>query len=332
MRILHATANPGNQGMKLSRAQRKLGYDSDCLVGRQGYANFGADIDLRLDRANSLVGSFRKFIALCRCLTKYDVFHFHSVTFINPCIDIVFLRILRKKVIFHCHGVELIRALDPERAKTLYGGEFSFLVKIVMKLNIHLFTKFSNTVLVSEPDLLVYIPKAVWIPQPTDLDYWSISNASKSRDRIVRIAHAPSDKQKKGTKYIIFAVNELKRLGYKIELEVIHGIPYTEVKPRIQEADIFIDQLLAGWYGNAAVEALALKKPVCAYIRDDMVGYLGDCPIVNANSSNLAQKLQLLIENRSLRKQLGVLGRKYVEKYHNTNIIAKKLVEIYVSV
>ena len=329
MRILHGTTNPGNQGMKISRAQRKLGHRSDCLVSNQGYAKFGADIDLGLNNTSSLTAYIKRFIAFCKYLPRYDVFHFHSVTFLNPCIDIPILRILRKKVIFHCHGVELIRVLDPELAKTLYGGEFGRITKAIMRINIWLFNRFSNAVLVSEPDLLPYVPNAIWVPQPTDRDYWKSPDEGKLSRGQVRIVHAPSDKRTKGTKYVVSAVDKLRNLGYEVELEVIHGVPYAEVKGHVQRADIFIDQLLGGWYGNATVEAMALRKPVCVYIRDDMKKYLKGCPIINVSPSNLVDKLKPLIRSETLRKNLGARGRKYVEKYHDSMKIAEELIELY---
>ncbi|MDD3072408.1 MAG: aminotransferase, partial [Candidatus Pacebacteria bacterium] len=40
-------------------------------------------------------------------------------------------------------------------------------------------------------------------------------------------------------------------------------------------------------------------------------------PILSTSPENIKDNLRLLVENPSLRKELGEAGRKYVEKYHS---------------
>ena len=42
-----------------------------------------------------------------------------------------------------------------------------------------------------------------------------------------------------------------------------------EALGRLAAADLVVDQLVLGWYGAVAVEAMALGRPVLAYIRED---------------------------------------------------------------
>ena len=43
--------------------------------------------------------------------------------------------------------------------------------------------------------------------------------------------------------------------------------PHAEAMKLYAQADLVIDQLLAGWYGGFAVETMAMGKPVVCYIR-----------------------------------------------------------------
>src|SRR4029078_5845217 len=83
----------------------------------------------------------------------------------------------------------------------------------------------------------------------------------------VRIAHAPTHFGAKGTNFVLAAIAELRSMGIAFEFDLIQGVPHDEAIARIAQCDLFVDQLLAGWYGGAAVEAMMLGKPVIDYIR-----------------------------------------------------------------
>jgi hypothetical protein len=45
--------------------------------------------------------------------------------------------------------------------------------------------------------------------------------------------------------------------------------------------------------------------------------YLNECPIVSAGPENITDVLRSLVVNPELRRELGLAGRAYVEKYHS---------------
>jgi glycosyltransferase involved in cell wall biosynthesis len=98
----------------------------------------------------------------------------------------------------------------------------------------------------------------------------------------------------------------------------------------IQECDVMLDQFVLGSYGVAALEAMALGKPVVCYIKPSLIERLpSDFPIVNANQDNLVRVLGGLLEDGHQRHQIGKLSRIYVEKHHDAHKIARNLVKIY---
>jgi len=88
--------------------------------------------------------------------------------------------------------------------------------------------------------------------------------------------------------------------------------------------------MMAGWYGVFACEAMALKKPVCVYIRDDLEAkYLPSRPIINVNPSNITEKLKLLIHSRDLRRTMADTGYRYVNEVHDAVRIARMVTGYY---
>ena len=100
--------------------------------------------------------------------------------------------------------------------------------------------------------------------------------------------------------------------------------------PLYAEADIVIDQLLLGWYGNFSIEAMACGRPVVAFIRDDLPALAGYAPpIRSATPDSIQHVLAELVENVTLRRSLADAGREYVGRVHAPERIAQRLVECY---
>ena len=75
---------------------------------------------------------------------------------------------------------------------------------------------------------------------------------------------------------------------------------------------------------------MAMGKPVICWISDFMKEkYPKELPIISANPDNIKEKIEYAIKNKDMLKGIGLEGRKYVEKYHDMNIIAKDMMEIY---
>lgn len=138
----------------------------------------------------------------------------------------------------------------------------------------------------------------------------------KKTNKPLQIVHAPSNKGTKGSKYIIEAVNRLK-FRHNIEFVLIENIPREKALHLISNCDIFIDQLIAGSHGSAAVEAMSMGKPVICYI-NEFIGkdYPKDLPIINANPDNIFDVLDTMIVNNVSLFEIGIRSRLYVEKYH----------------
>jgi glycosyltransferase involved in cell wall biosynthesis len=143
------------------------------------------------------------------------------------------------------------------------------------------------------------------------------------------VVHAPSNREKKGTRFVIEACEQLP-----VELDVVENVPHEEARARYARADIVVDQLNAGWHGVFALEAMALGKPVVTYLKPDVVersaeGFGVRIPIVPATKETLVEALRPLVAEPERRRELGAASRDYVERVHDVDRVADRLVDLY---
>jgi glycosyltransferase involved in cell wall biosynthesis len=164
---------------------------------------------------------------------------------------------------------------------------------------------------------------------PPGIDLSKVTPAPPSdRPRPV-ILHAPSSRRRKGTEQVIAACD-----GLDADLEIVEGLRHDEAFERFRSADIVVDQLNAGWYGLFAIECMALGKPVVTFLHDEAVrrteeAFVTPVPIVAATSDTLRERLRPLVESVDERRRFGAASRAYVERVHDVERIADRLLDVY---
>jgi glycosyltransferase involved in cell wall biosynthesis len=335
-KVLHCPVNIANQAWEYSQALKKLGIESTTLTYSRNVFNYSDDICLHLNLNKKILNIWKIPLILTnffKSVIKYNVFHFHfGHTLLPGNMDLPILKLLKKKMVMQYWGSD-IRIEEIARKKNKYQSLIKCSKKSDKKIikKIKRVAKYIDVALVADYELYEYVQpffkRIEIVLQAIDLEKITPIFPSKLNDRPL-IIHAPSEMEIKGTKYILEAIKRLKR-DYQFEFQLVHNLPHSKAQKIYKRADIIVDQLLCGSYGLLSIEAMALGKPVICYIRDDLLKYKPDLPIVNANPENIYEKLKLLIENPVLRQDLGIKGRKYVEKYHESSKIAKRLIEIY---
>jgi glycosyltransferase involved in cell wall biosynthesis len=139
----------------------------------------------------------------------------------------------------------------------------------------------------------------------------------------VRIVHAANHRGFKGTDFLVAAVERLQGEGHDIELDVVERTTNEDALERIAKADIYVDQLVAG-YAFAAMEAMALGKVVISPIdRTEATrvfrrySYLDECPIVDASPETIHEVLARLIADRAGWPALARATREFCERRHS---------------
>lgn len=269
----------------------------------------------------------------------YDLFHFHnSKTFFTDYRDLPILKDKGKRIVMHHRGND-VRFSTKARKGRAYNNPFVYtgnsLPDAMIHRNLVYYSKFVDLVIVQDAELYQYVrdyyKKVHILPRFIDCQEVPIRYPS-SKKGIPTIVHAPTDRNFKGTAAILKTIEDLKKKN-PLRFILIENMPHREALSTMLQADIVIDQVLCGAYGNVSVEAMAMGKPVVAYIRDDMLNYYSaDMPIQSANPDTLKEVLQKLIQYPELRRKLGMQGRLYAERVHDAGKLARTLIAWYESV
>jgi hypothetical protein len=147
------------------------------------------------------------------------------------------------------------------------------------------------------------------------------------------VVHAASAPVCKGTEAVVAAVDQLRRRGRDLEFVALDRVPRVEALSWMARADVYVDQLVIGSHGSAAIEAMALGKPTVCYVKPSMEGrYPADLPLVNATRETLVDVLDGLLADGARRRELGVRGRAYAERHHDAVALAPQLAAVYAAV
>ncbi len=339
-KILFAPHEIGGQMQLMVEELRRRGYYATAATYSQEWYGHINDVHLSIDKINNkpkkhlLILLFSLWSAL-----NYDIFHFFWGSSLYgfgrfPHLDLPLLRRMGKKIVVHFRGLELIDLayFDYLRARTAGDQVQEPPISRPDQLRrLKKWRSYSDKMIVYGPDMLRVVPEAVVVQQAIDLRRWQPERPypQSREDGIIRIAHAPSLRRKKGTEFVEQSVAELKALGYPIKLVLIEKVPFHQVKALYELCDFGVDQVLYGWYGKVSIELMALGKPVITYINPEWLPHCQDMPIVNAHPRELTVKLQELIESSQLRHSLGQAGQSYVQKNHDVKVIIDQCLQIY---
>ncbi len=153
-------------------------------------------------------------------------------------------------------------------------------------------------------------------------------NSKITQRDIPIVVHAPTSPNIKGTKYVLDAFEELKKEGIAFEPLLLTNFPNEEILNKIGDADIVIDQLLIPGGGRLSTEALSMGKVVLSNMSYNYYNQginLNDCPIVDVSPSTIYETLKKLVLDKNSRILISEKGKKYVEKYLDTVILARKI-------
>ncbi len=337
MKVLHIPY--GGQMVEMCTALRKLGVEATSCHFRQSALQFKPDICLHQEQMSDSEWeqSLKQFFE--QAAKDFDVFHFHfGETFYPDRSDLDYLKKLGKKLVVQHRGSD-VRTLEKARS---FGNPY-VLVKggrdrkpWAIDANLKKLAAYIDHAIVADKELLPYVEDYYKhthiIPQLIDIDNF-LPVFPAPTETVPLIVHAPSSAPYKGTQYVLEAVERLKSEKIPFRFELIQNMPHEQALAIYQEADIIVDQLNVGSFGIFSLESLALGKMVICYIREDLYDkYPPKLPIISANPDNIYDVLKDMINKPDLRHQVGQDSRRYVEKYHDSKIVAKQLLNLYESI
>ncbi|WP_274363644.1 glycosyltransferase [Paenibacillus thermotolerans] len=324
MKVLHLPLEVAGQVREMCKQLTLHGIQSVGYNWRNSY--FGYDDYVIQSDAYEMAN------ALECAISYFDIFHYHTgYTIFKDKSDVLMALDAGKKVVMHHRGND-VRL--PSKAKKLnpyvYTGDSQPEEQI--KKNLEFFSKHLKAAIVQDYELYDYVCdyyQNVYVLPRLINTKEMLPRYETEKSHPPLIVHAPTSKLFKGTEEIIKVVKALQQ-EIKFDFKLVELSTRSETLNWFQKADIIIDQILCGAYGNVSVEGMALGKPVVCYLRQDIQTRLPrELPIISANPDTLYGKLKYLVQHSEYRRQKGKEGRAYVEKYHESSRVIRDLIDIY---
>ena len=305
LRVTHCPVNTAGVPWQNVQALRRKGVDARLVVFER--YKLHPEADESLDRRGGLARQqATQWRALARLLPRTDIFHFYfGLTLVPKSLQFPILRAARKKSVMHFLGSDI-------RGKP--SAELAWAAKAGARI-------------VGSYDAIRWVPEAEVVPPGINLsEYTPVPPSDRERPVVV---HAPSSRRRKGTEHVIAACEQLP-----VSLEIVEGLHHDDARRRYERADIVVDQLNAGWYGLFAIEAMAVGKPVVSFLHDEAVARTEEAfgvrvPIVSATADTLVERLRPLVESAEERRRVGAESRAYIERVHDADRLADRLLDIY---
>jgi len=168
---------------------------------------------------------------------------------------------------------------------------------------------------------------------PLSFDVLSETSKNEIKEKIV-IMHGITRAHDKGSYIILAALDKLKKAYEdKIDVRIVERIPFSQYLALMAETNIIIDQCYGLGYGMNAIEALSMGKVVMGgnEIENQIEFGITDSPIVTIgpDADDIFKKLEILVNNPNLIKELSLKSRTYAEIVHDSAVVAKKYIELF---
>jgi len=336
-KTLHLPTSTAGFSGGIASIERKFGYESDVLTIDKN--KFSFPIDISLYSSFPLTLFFRKVFFFLLNKKKYNVFHFNfgkslfDYYFIGlPMLDLPFYK-GKKVVTFNgsdargwtrkVYQDQISQILDKEyySFKTVFKRKF-------IKLKVKKINKHSDVIFALNPDLFHFLPKKTIFLPYSNPNWDNLKKVGILNNNKIHIVHAPTNRGLKGSRYIINAMKSLTKKYNNIRFTLVENMSNKDAIQIYKSADLFIDQLLIGWYGGVSVEIMKMGKPVAVFIREEDLKFIpkrmaSDLKkaIININPFNIESVLDKMIFDPKKLKTKSELCHQYVMKWHSPEYI-----------
>lgn len=344
LKVFHGLVNYGTQAGIISKTLRQeFNIKAISVVTADPYKR---QIDIELLHGGSLITKIFKHtwnnLRKLYWFFTFNTFHFYfGKTLFKNQIDLPFYKMFGKKVVMHYLGNDVEQyqwSIDNYKITnmaSMMSAEAGKIHDEKVKRRLAHESKYVDDKLVCAPQYSPFVPEAKVVPLAVDLSQFKFCKMPILKDNEpLRVLHAATSRKKKGTTYLIDAVEKLKNEGYNIDLDLCEGISHDELIKRYKKCHVSVVALLGGWYGTAAIEAMAIGRPIISFIRPSFFKYVNirqeEIPIINANKDTIYNVLKTVLGySYSDLKDLSEKTYNFVHRYHDPKAITNQMVEIY---
>jgi len=345
MKVLHLASNIASQMRVAVHTLREMGIEARGLTGPSPYQNAtGLEILPRADGASFLrrkASALHRAAIIMKAMARADVIHWYGEPALPLAADLRTAAALGRKRFVEFWGSdirdpELEMADNPHFARAWRGDEYeckpvesrahSVAVQRRFAANGAVLLKVSAGV--AQYVVPGLFPGSYGTAQRLLLEEYAPAAPSASAARPL-VVHAPSAPGAKGTRFVLAAVERL-RAECDFDFQLIHGLSPAEAREWMRRCDVFVDQLIIGEYGVAAVEAMALGKPVVCYIKPSLRPHCpAHCPVISAAPDTIETVLRDLLQDGPRRRAAGEASRAWVEERHDARKVVARIAEYY---
>lgn len=348
MKSLHLLANTSSMLSNTVQSLRLLGHEAYGVVYARNYAQSndqaGCDVIVEAPRNKRVLRILRKWQAASRAarlIREVDVVHWYNGLAAEASVDLWLARRLGKKGIVEFVGGDIRNSSigmkdNPFYAEAWESGRYEYMEETAehSKKTQEAFLKFGMKGVFSYATMDAYLLEGRWaqrFPIRARLNTKEFVPRYSERTESPLIVHMSTAPICKGTEQLEEIIERLCG-SYSFRYERIAGLSREQALNKLAETDIYLDQFVLGeGCGIAALEAMALGKCVVTYTKDSLLSAWNpeEVGFVNASLLTLETRLVELIENHSLRQELGIRSRSYVEQKHDGLVVASQIAKDY---
>ena len=171
------------------------------------------------------------------------------------------------------------------------------------------------------------------IPMPLATDYYPYQE-NIIRDCKYRFLHGITRPNFKGSKYILAALDRLKKkYPNDVEIVLVKNMPLNDYLKVIYSANVVLDQTNSYGYGMNALISMAQGRVVLSGSEKEVLDDLSiqEIPVINiiSNENQIYDKLLYLLEKRRDITEMGLKSYEFVKKYHEAKIVANQYLKFW---
>jgi glycosyltransferase involved in cell wall biosynthesis len=322
--VLQGFIDIAGQANRYARALQLLGYYAEAWAYDSPLNDESVDKKLNLSGSGVFNGRLRKLSYFLEAMLKFNIWHIHKgFSLLHQSKDLALAKRSGKSIVIHYRG----REIRPEMK--MHNLPLHIIDKVQRECS------YADLVFVKDGQLAEllspYIKDIEIFPNIVDVSMHTISRPEPEdyfdRSRKLRVIHIPSSSRYKGTELIRLQVN---RIRDKVEYVELEGLTHKKLLEQYWRADVVIDQMLTGTYGNASLEAMALGRCVVNFLDPTFIKYEPTTPpIIGSEATQIAEVLSELYSNRDRMWTAGENGKSFIKSNHSYEVVGKKLHECY---
>ena len=314
MRVLHVN-DVANVGTTLVAALRAEGVDAHLRRLRLPAA--GSSTALKIASLPLRIAELVRVDLEARA-GAYDLLHIHYA-YLG-----VIAALGRHRAVVHCHGTDVREGLRDMLRRPL----------VLTAL------RYARAVLVSTPDLIALVRPvrrdATFLPNPIDTTLFRQAPRADGPPRVLLVSDAHPLKGLARTVPAALALRDRGALVRAIDRgsadraryealgvrDFIPAVPHERMPELIAAHDVVVGRFGLGSLGNNELEAMACGRPVVAEFA--FPGVYPEAPPVLA-----LRDLERLVADEMLRRDWGARARAWVERHHDSRVVALQVRALY---